>query len=609
MSGRARVTTRVEAVILAAGYNRQVDGVVGLLSLGKETILQRLVRQLSAANVARIVVVTGCRGEEVRRHISGRRVVCVENPDYATTLTARSLALGLRKTTAPRVLCVDGDLVLEDGLFERILATPAPVLAIDTRRVLGYLDDKVRIEKGRVTEIGKAVERPTGESVGIMCLNRAGVARFAWARADGYYEDVIASSLKNVRWSCVDIEPAAWFEVDFAGDYLDALRWVGDAPARRALRDFGRRHQRKILFCPGPVMVSEKVKRASVEIDVGHREKEFSNILWSVRKKLLRLSRAGRGHAVVMIPGSGTAANESVIAALPASSRVLVVSNGEFGERLAGLARTHRLRLAHVRRPWGAPIDWMQVRAAVRRFRSKVLLIVHHETSTGTVNGIAEARATLAGSRCELFVDCVSSFGGIPEDLSLADYATGSANKCLSSLPGLAFVVARTAALARIKSSRSTTLDLKAQWRMQEAVGQTVNTPPVSLFLALNAALDEIMGEGERHFARIQANGEIIRRSLGELGFSLHPFSNSPLLNNFLVPSWTTYDRVDEYLRGHGFLVYAGKGLLEGRIFQVANIGRITRRDIREFVRAFKRFVRENGPTVDTGVYNAGAGR
>lgn len=590
---KKRQSQPIAAVILAAGRNRNFTSAVARLALGRETVLTRLVRQLRAAGVGQIITVVGFEADAVRRRLPG--VTIVENRDYATTLTARSLALGLRAARAPRVLCLDGDLVLDDSVIPAILAQTPPLIVMDTRKVLGWLDDKVRARDGRVLAVGKDVDQPSGESVGIMYVDRQTARPLARTRSRDYYEAVLNPLFRQARWSAFDIAGHDWHEIDFLGDYLDALVSFGGSAGKRQAAELRRAQVRQHLFCPGPVMVSERVKRASTRIEFGHREPEFSNLLAAVRKKLLRVAGDGAAHAAVIIHGSGSAANEAAISSLRPRRRILAVSNGEFGERLARCAGDHGHRVDHLRRPWGEALDPGELSRRLRRKRYDWLLMVHHETSTGTLNDIAGVARLAARSGCRMLVDCISSFGGVALPLAQIAIATGSANKCLAAMPGLAYVIIRKSARRELGVSPCRYLDLATHWRTQDE-GQTLNTPPLSLYLALNTALDEVLGEGPRHCERIALAARHLRRALTALGFAVAPGGNSPLLTNFLVPDWTTFAAVHDFLKDNGFLIYPGKGELRGRIIQVANIGRISRRDIDEFVRTLRRFVSQHRP-------------
>jgi aspartate aminotransferase-like enzyme len=75
---------------------------------------------------------------------------------------------------------------------------------------------------------------------------------------------------------------------------------------------------RTILLCPGPVMLSKAVQAAVVSTNIGHREKEFSDILRQSAAMLLPVAGANNSYEIAFVTGSGTAANETIIAGLAA---------------------------------------------------------------------------------------------------------------------------------------------------------------------------------------------------------------------------------------------------------------------------------------------------
>ena len=64
--------------------------------------------------------------------------------------------------------------------------------------------------------------------------------------------------------------------------------------------------------------------------------------------------------------------------------------------------------------------------------------IVQLETTTGILNPLEEIARIVRERSCRFIVDAMSSFGGVPIDLSALqlDYLISSANKCLEGVPG-----------------------------------------------------------------------------------------------------------------------------------------------------------------------------
>lgn len=103
----------VEAVLLAAGYSSRMGELKPLLPLGKTTVIRRQVEMLQSV-ADRIIVVTGYRGEEVERHLSGSGAYIVQNPRFAEGMftSVKAGIRGLRpETGAFLILPVDYPLV------------------------------------------------------------------------------------------------------------------------------------------------------------------------------------------------------------------------------------------------------------------------------------------------------------------------------------------------------------------------------------------------------------------------------------------------------------------------------------------------------------------
>lgn len=111
------------AVIAAAGLGSRLG--LGhpkcMLELGGITLLTRMIRTLEP-HVSRIHVVVGYREDMVIEHCARHhpQVVLVRNPEFRTTNTAQSLALGARHLTGKCVF-LDGDLVMNPDSFGTFL--------------------------------------------------------------------------------------------------------------------------------------------------------------------------------------------------------------------------------------------------------------------------------------------------------------------------------------------------------------------------------------------------------------------------------------------------------------------------------------------------------
>jgi 2-aminoethylphosphonate-pyruvate transaminase len=351
-----------------------------------------------------------------------------------------------------------------------------------------------------------------------------------------------------------------------------------------------------LLLNPGPVTLTERVRRSLLQPDLCHRESEFYDLQDEARRRLLAVYDLDpREWAAVLITGSGTAAVESMIAALvPEGGRLLIVDNGVYGERIAQIAAQYRIAHAVVKHDWMDAPDLARIAAAVDAGGFTHLAAIHHETTTGRLNDL-EALADLCRRHgLRLLVDGVSSFGAeaIPFDDagldSVLDAVAGAANKCLHGVPGASFVIVRRDALP-MAASRTYYLDLPRLVRLQDQRG-TPFTAAVHVYYALVEALREFEEEGglSARNARYAALAEQVRAGLAQLGIDevLPRGASSVVLRAYRLPEGLDYETLHDGLKASGFVIYAGQGGLATTLFRISTMGALDADDMMRLLQA-----------------------
>ena len=351
---------------------------------------------------------------------------------------------------------------------------------------------------------------------------------------------------------------------------------------------------RQILLNPGPVVLSERVRRALLRPDLCHREPEFAGLQGRIRENLLRVYDLDPERwSAVLLTGSGTSAMEAMVTSLtPDNGRLLVIENGVYGERLARIAAVHGIHHESLHHDWGAPIDLDRLEAMLGSGRFDLVALVHHETTTGRLNDVGAVAALARRHGAGLLVDGVSSFGAEAIDFEgwgLTALAA-TANKCLHGVPGVSFVVARRQALESPPAPRSLYLDLAGYHRQQEA-GGTPFTQSVQCFYALDEALAELLDGGGQPARRehYRALATRVRTGLEKLGIgALLPTGDSScVLTAYRLPPGIGYPALHDHLKARGFVIYAGQGGLEQTLFRISTMGAIGDTDIDRLLQAF----------------------
>jgi 2-aminoethylphosphonate-pyruvate transaminase len=354
---------------------------------------------------------------------------------------------------------------------------------------------------------------------------------------------------------------------------------------------------RYTLLCPGPVNVGRRVAEVACQCALSHREESFCTLLRTVQQDLLHI--AGIDPATpataLVLTGSGTAANEAVLAsAVAPETTVVVLTNGAFGEQLAAIAATYN-RTVVLDSGWGEKLDLTRLARLLAENPRVMVAMVHHETSTGLLNPVAEVANLCRRHRAQLFVDAVSSFAADP--ISLADggitFLTTSSGMAIASFPGLSFVLGRTADFARLGDYpvRNHYLNLSRHFQAATEDGQTPDTPAVSLITTLKVSLAEIRREGfDRRYRRLCGLAMHMRQQLAARGlYQAAARAQSVVLTNARLPRGLLFPELQRQMKEQGFVIYDAKGPLRGKFFQVSTIGDITRTDIDRFFAALDR--------------------
>jgi 2-aminoethylphosphonate-pyruvate transaminase len=356
-----------------------------------------------------------------------------------------------------------------------------------------------------------------------------------------------------------------------------------------------------LLLNPGPVTLSERVRRSLLQPDLCHRESEFFDLQEEARQRLLAVySQDNSQWAAVLLTASGTAAVECMVAAVvPKNGRLLIVENGVYGERIALICTQYGISHERLVGDWLRAPDFDSIAARLAHHRNSVafthVAVVHHETTTGRLNDLRALSMLCREHGALLLVDSVSSFGG--EAIDFGDpalaAAAGTANKCLHGVPGAAFVMVRRSALANA-ARRTYYLDLGRLARLQDE-RNTPFTPAVHAYYALVEALREHAEQGgvqarHQHYAAL---AERVRAGLAAIGIEplIPAAESSVVLRAYRLPPGMTYARLHDALKADGFIIYSGQGNLSETLFRISTMGSLTATDIDRLLNCFTRLL------------------
>lgn len=345
-----------------------------------------------------------------------------------------------------------------------------------------------------------------------------------------------------------------------------------------------------LLLTPGPLTTTRSVREAMLA-DYSTWDVDYNQRVMEIRERLVRLATDSSDYTSVLMQGSGTFSVEATIGSvIPSDGKLLVISNGAYGSRIAQIARCLKIPLQELSYSETEPPDLAQIRATLAADSDIThVAMVHCETTTGMINPAQEVGKLVHAAGKDYILDAMSSFGGIPLSMEEfhVDYLISSANKCIQGVPGFGFVIANRQKLEQTKGlARSLSLDLYDQWNeMEHKGGKWRYTSPTHVVNAFLQALDELDAEGgiaARH-ARYQENQSTLVTEMQKRGLqALLPRElQSPIITSFYYPESPSFQFNQFYdeLKQRRYVIYPGK-ISQAETFRIGNIGHVFPADI-----------------------------
>jgi serine---pyruvate transaminase len=341
------------------------------------------------------------------------------------------------------------------------------------------------------------------------------------------------------------------------------------------------------LMSPGPTPIPPEVSAAGALPIIHHRTPEFGDVFGRVNENLKQVFLTEND--VFTYAASGTGAFEGAVQnVFSPGDKVLIVNNGNFGQRWVEMCRAFGLQVKELSYELGQKADNEDVAAALSDDPEiKVAVCVSSETSSGTVNDIEGF--TKAAASVLTIVDAVSGLGAceLRTDEWGVDVVVAGSQKALMTPPGLGFVSVSEKAWEAHGESQMPRYYFDwtaAKKAYEKSPPQTAWTPPVSLIVQLDLALRQILDEGiENVFERHVLLGRAAREGVKGMGLRLFGPDEDP---NSVVTAVhspegiNSNDLVRLMFREHGIQIAPGQGPIDGKVFRIGHCGYFDSYDI-----------------------------
>jgi alanine-glyoxylate transaminase/serine-glyoxylate transaminase/serine-pyruvate transaminase len=343
----------------------------------------------------------------------------------------------------------------------------------------------------------------------------------------------------------------------------------------------------RLLLGPGPSNPDPRVLAAMAAPLVGHLDPYFLTLMDETMGWLREVFRT-RNHHTIPMSGTGTAGLETIMLNLlePGDEAVVGVI-GYFGQRLAEMARRAGANVRVIEAPFGEVIPPERFQDELARRPTRLVAMVHAETSTGACQPVPEIAAIAHAHGALMALDCVTSLGGMPVEIDAWDVdAAGSCSqKCLGAPPGLGPVTFSARAMERVRARNakpaSWYFDLQLLFQYWGECGGARertfhHTAPVSSIYGIHEALRIALDEGlePRWRRHLEAHQHFVA-GLEQLGLGVFtPAAHRlPMLHVIRIPPGVDDAKTRRALLDRGIEIAGGFGPLKGKTWRVGLMG------------------------------------
>ena len=362
-------------------------------------------------------------------------------------------------------------------------------------------------------------------------------------------------------------------------------------------------HDDVLTMIPGPTPVLPSILEALGRPTTSHQAPSFVETFRECLAELKQIAFAA-GARPFVVSGAGTLAMEmALVNLLGPGERLLVVSQGYFGDRWAELASAFGIPHDVLRADWGRVVPAAVVARTVEEDRFAAVALTHVDTSTGAAAPVREYCRALAGRGELVIVDGVCATAAVEErfdDWGMDLLLTG-AQKALGAPPGVAIVLASERALAKRRALGTIPAyyaDLVRWSRVMDDPAAYFSTPPVNEIVALREATRTVLAEGlEARFARHARLARTMRDGFAALGLELFtsPDCRAETLSVPLYPAGVDDARFRSAVARRRVVLAGALGPLAGRAFRVGHMGNIGPEEIGRTLRAIEEGLAEAG--------------
>ncbi|WP_342513085.1 alanine--glyoxylate aminotransferase family protein [Sporosarcina sp. FSL K6-1522] len=369
----------------------------------------------------------------------------------------------------------------------------------------------------------------------------------------------------------------------------------------------------EMLLIPGPTPVVDSIYDAMASETRGHTDPRFVAIYKNAIDQTRKLFHTDG--EVFVVAGSGTIGMEmALVNTVAAGEKILVVSQGYFGDRFITLGQAFGIEVDVLQSEWGKQVDPQEVEAKLGSGTYKAVTITHADTSTGVAANLDALVPIVKKHGALIILDGVCATAAMEEDMSKTyggpdntiDVILTGSQKALGVPPGLAIVAFNQSALAarkQIERVPAYYCDIYNWIPIMNDPSKYFATPPVNLIYAYNEGIELVLMEGvEKRIVRHTAFGKAVRAALGEYGMTALAGEDvaASTLSCILYPDGVDDSTFRAALGAKGVVVAGALAHLAGKAFRIGHMGNTTEQMLAKAVELIGETLNDIGHTVDT---------
>jgi len=368
----------------------------------------------------------------------------------------------------------------------------------------------------------------------------------------------------------------------------------------------------EMLLIPGPTPVVDSIYDAISKETWSHTDPRFAQIYKdSIAKTRDMLKTDGE---VIVFAASGTLGMEmALINTVKPGEKVLVVSQGYFGDRFIGIGKAYGIEIDVIQSEWGEQVSPEAVDEKLASGNYKAVTVTHADTSTGVKADLDALVPVIKKHDALVIVDGICATAAMEEDMSKTygdpsyklDIVLTGSQKAIGVPPGLAIVAFNQSALdvrKEIEHVPGYYTDIYNWLPIMHDPTKYFATPAVNLVYAYDEGMRIVLEEGmDNRYARHDKFAEGVRKGLKEYG--MKPLAaegaEASTLSCILYPEGVDDGEFRKNLSDKGIVVAGALAHLKGKAFRIGHMGNTTKEMLEKAVEEIGKTLVDMGQNVD----------